>query len=117
MDVKNAFNMVDRDAFLKAVRHHFPRLVPFVDLCYGRNSVIQFGDCGVGGESSHCFATWFGPFPSPLYLDDGIVGGRVDVVRTLLEDLEHIGLTLQPAKCEVVPTGPGSTTVTPQHIP
>eukprot|EP00971_Amphidinium_carterae_P062577 1238741-Amphidinium_carterae.1 len=31
--------------------------------------------------------------------------------------LEHIGGTLQPAKCEVVPTAPGSTTVTPQHIP
>eukprot|EP00971_Amphidinium_carterae_P122497 2425388-Amphidinium_carterae.1 len=31
--------------------------------------------------------------------------------------LEHIGGTLQPSKCEVVPTAPGSTTVTPQHIP
>eukprot|EP00971_Amphidinium_carterae_P211897 4204848-Amphidinium_carterae.1 len=29
---------------MQAVRHHCPRLVPFVDFCYAASSQIQFGD-------------------------------------------------------------------------
>lgn len=38
IDLKNAFNLVNRNAILHAVNKHFPELYYYVELCYGRGS-------------------------------------------------------------------------------
>jgi hypothetical protein len=43
-DFQNAFNCVRRQSFLDEVAARFPSLLPFVSLCYGAPSVLQFGD-------------------------------------------------------------------------
>ena len=53
LDLKNAFNTVDRTALLRAVRQDFPEIVPWADWCYARPSDLYLGkktissQCGV----------------------------------------------------------------------
>ena len=44
IDFENAFNMVDRSAFLRKVRLSFPKMYNWVHLLYSQNSFLLFGD-------------------------------------------------------------------------
>ena len=44
LDLRNAFNSVDRAAVLSAVRSHLPEAACCADWCYGRSSRLRFGD-------------------------------------------------------------------------
>jgi hypothetical protein len=60
-DFRNAFNCVSRQAFLDEVAAKFPTLLPFVSLCYGASSALQFGERQLsstsGVQQGHfCFA-------------------------------------------------------------
>ena len=44
LDLRNAFNCVDRAAFLEAIRIFSPGLAPWADVCYSEASWLLFGD-------------------------------------------------------------------------
>ena len=43
VDCANAFNCIDRNAVLTAVRAHAPDLSAWADFCYGRHSMLHCG--------------------------------------------------------------------------
>ena len=51
VDFENAFNTIDRVAFLQACRHHMPGLSPWVEWCYSEPTLLQFGARTINSES------------------------------------------------------------------
>ena len=43
VDFENAFNLIDREAFLSQIAIHFPSLLPWVSYMYANHSHIIFG--------------------------------------------------------------------------
>ena len=122
IDMRNAFNTVRRDHFLRAAREHVPALYPLLwqaysqptPLYYGTTEIpsttgIQQGDpCGpaVFSLAIHSIASDVSSGFNCWYLDDGTIGGDVDSVCNDLERLipamENIGLVLNLTKCEII---------------
>ena len=122
MDMKNAFNTVRRDHFLRRVRESAPSIYHLLwqayseptPLFYGTSEIssatgLQQGDpCGpavfslavhqVASAATAPFNCW--------YLDDGTLGGKVSTICADLEELmlgmAKIGLDINPAKCEII---------------
>ena len=134
LDLKNAFNCVDRSAFRSAIRRIAPRLAPWVDYQYGEASPLFFGDTRLQSERGIQQGDPLGPALSAasehaiimeleghllelgllelglkvFYLDDGILAGDQETVAAAINFLgvkfAEIGLELNRSKCELVPT-------------
>lgn len=50
VDFSNAFNHINRDKMLTQVRQHFPELARWCHYCYGRHSILQFGQWQVSSQ-------------------------------------------------------------------
>ena len=50
IDFTNAFNCVDRQAFLEECRHHFPGLSRWAEWCYSQSSHLYFGSSTISSE-------------------------------------------------------------------
>ena len=126
IDFRNAFNMVDRQAFLDTIHEHFPELYNFVVSMYGVNSKLLFYSSVIHSEEGTQQGDPLGPVlfalalkvvPDMLrsklpdlvlnrwYLDDGYVGGKVKTVAEALKIIKDtgksIGLELRTSKSEL----------------
>lgn len=122
LDFSNAFNCISRDVILQCVKDDFPELLAFVRLCYADSSHLCFGKLLLSSDEGAQQGDPLGPLlfclPTMIlikslsaefnlwYLDDGALGGDVDV---LLRDIavvkqlgSDLGLCLNEAKCELV---------------
>jgi hypothetical protein len=125
VDLRNAFNMVDRGTFFAAVRTHCPGISAWVEACYGRRNPLLFGahrlQCSTGVQQGDplgplLFALALQPLVAriqetvaPLlnawYLDDGALVGTPNQLASALCILRELGpasgLHLNLAKCEL----------------
>ena len=141
IDFRNAFNLIDRDAFVQAACRDFPGMSLWTQWCYGSPSVllydhhrviqstcgVQQGDplgplyfcCGIAGLVEKIQK--FGPRYNKWYMDDGgiiaPVGKLVAIWNMLLEESPKLGLELNPAKCEWSWLNPDCTQPCPIRIP
>ena len=125
IDFRNAFNMVDRQAFLDTIHEHIPELYNFVVSMYGVNLKLLFYSRVIHSEEGTQQGDPLGPVlfalalkvvPDMLrsklpdlilnrwYLDDGYVEGKVKTVAEALKIIKDtgksIGLELRTSKSE-----------------
>ena len=130
IDIKNAFNCVDRSAVLQAVRESFSEIVPWADLCYRSPSSLVIGDSTIDSSRGVQQGDPLGPalfalaihpvipkaccltlsaFPgsvdlSPFFLDDGVLAGDAPAISSFLRHLiagfVSIGLEIALHKTE-----------------
>lgn len=146
LDISNAFNTVDRTEVRRAVRRVVPELTPWVDFCYGAASHLLLGGHRVTSARGVQQGDPLGPalfalaihgvvqevraqvareLPGELhltafFLDDGVVGGSSQAVHRFCELVElglaDIGLKLNQAKCEIIPTAAEHHTCDPMQF-
>ena len=61
LDFANAFNTVNRQAFITEVRNRFPSLAPWVEFCYSSPSQLVFGSHIISSETGVQRGDPFGP--------------------------------------------------------
>ena len=133
LDMENAFNTVDRQAVLAAVRASVPALTPWADFTYGVPSSLWRAGRAVPSQRGVQQGDPLGPLFFSLaldaavekafqrlrqsgagaldfavfYLDDATLAGPAPVVaqacRFLEVELAAIGLRINASKCEAVP--------------
>jgi hypothetical protein len=121
VDVKNAFNSVDRGALLAEAKKVLPELYNYLWQCYGAPSKLIYQDqtipscvgCQQGDPLGPAiFGLVIHPIISSLnskfnlwYLDDGSLGGDASTVlqdlQTIIDKFSEIGLFLNFTKCEI----------------
>ena len=74
IDLANAFNSVDRVAFMKAVRQHCPCIAPWVDFCYASPSVLSLGGTPLSSSRGIQQGDPLGPLLFSLALQEQIPG-------------------------------------------
>ena len=129
-DFENAFNTIDREQFLRQVRHQLPGLSRWAEYCYGGPSKLFFDGVVINSEVGVQQGDPLGPlffslalqhlllelgeFPgldiSFSFLDDLILAGtQLAVARgisLLKASAPRLGLRLNMAKCELVSPTP-----------
>jgi hypothetical protein len=124
IDFRNAFNLIDRGAFVNASCSMFPGLSKWTMWCYGSPSIllydhkdvinstcgVQQGDplgplyfcCGLASLVSEIEK--LGPVYNKWYMDDGGIIGNVEMLQQVWDLLAtegpKVGLNLNPSKCE-----------------
>lgn len=121
VDVRNAFNSVERDAMLTEIKNKIPQLYHYLRQCYLRPTFLSFGNkiisSRVGAQQGDpagplIFSLAIQPLILQLttelniwYLDDGTIGDSPDMVLTNLaiikEKAKLLGLELNGEKCEL----------------
>jgi hypothetical protein len=121
LDIKNAFNSLDRNKVLEVASCQMPEYFPFIWQCYSQPTNLLYGDsvissqCGVQqgdplGPLLYCLATidFHRHLQSVLvecYLDDDVLGGDPEAVLSdalvIQREAKKCGLELNVAKCEV----------------
>ena len=128
VDLENAFNSVDREVVLQAVRNFFPEVEAWFRFCYGapaklfcEGDVLPFGSAQGVQQGDPLgpllFALGLLQFCRVLkeslskdslavwYLDDGTVVGELGDVasawRLILEEVGKLGLNVNKKKCEL----------------
>ncbi|XP_029655348.1 uncharacterized protein LOC115229063 [Octopus sinensis] len=122
LDVKNAFNSLNRKHLLEVCKARIPSLLPFIFLSYGNPSLLVAGDSFISSSCGVQQGDPLGPLlfalsvdfvarriASPLniwYLDDCTIGGPPDILlndlQSLLPALSSIGLEINSLKSEIV---------------
>lgn len=122
IDMRNAFNSVRRDHFLRQVREHAPSLYPLLWQAYSKPTPLYHGTSKIWSatglqQGDPCgpavFSLAIHPVASAVtspfncwYLDDGILGGNINDIINDLEQLvprlAQIGLEVNPSKCEII---------------
>ena len=122
LDFVNAFNTISRDAILNYVATDLPEILNFVKLCYDQSSPLCFGDYTLLSDEGAQQGDPLGPLLFCLttkrltrnisselnlwYLDDGSVGGDIDVLirdfQTVRQQAAELGLIINEAKCELI---------------
>ena len=129
-DFENAFNCVNRQAFLEQCRHHFPGLSQWAEWCYSEPSQLYFGPSVISSERGVQQGDPLGPLffalaLQPLlvhlhnrrsenglqlsysYLDNLILAGEQHAVAEAFECVRNsavdIGLSFNTSKCEIIP--------------
>lgn len=121
VDVKNAFNSVDRGALLTQIKDKLPDVYPFLWQCYGSPTKLIYKDKLLSSEVGCQQGDPLGPAIFSLvihpiikrleskfnvwYLDDGTLGGEANTIlkdlKFLIEEFKLIGLELNFGKCEL----------------
>lgn len=121
IDVKNAFNSVNRDTLLAEIRNNIPELYNYLLHCYADPTKLMYRHHELSSEvgcqqgdplGPAIFSLALNPIIQNLqskfnvwYLDDGTLGGNIDTVlsdlSTLKTNFESIGLDLNYNKCEL----------------
>jgi len=125
VDFENAFNMVQRKAFIDVVRESFPSIFEWVQWCYGGPSHLFYGDSLISSAAGVQQGDPLGPFlfclaldklvktidkecglkTNKWYLDDGALGGEADALQKALEIIRNegpsLGLHVNISKCEI----------------
>lgn len=140
LDFRNAFNLVNREAVLRAVRERFPALARWATWCYSAPSQLQFGhtilQVATGVQQGDplgplLFAAAVQPLAlelkagpldlSMFYLDDGLLAGDLGAVAAALQHVQQrsveLGLELNLSKCEVVAVGALPDSALPGPLP
>ena len=122
IDFSNAFNSIRRDVILDAVQREMPEILTFVRSCYEDVSLLFFGDFIINSAEGIQQGDPLGPMlfcivtiglakrlKSELniwYLDDGSLGGDIDVLikdfETILHESQSLGLGINEQKCEII---------------
>ena len=122
LDFANAFNSLSREVLLHTIYDELPELYPFVSTCYSSSSHLCFGEFLISSEEGAQQGDPLGPLlfcatslrlaklmKAPLniwYMDDGTLGGDVEVLindyLTVQQVGSSIGLQLNEHKCELI---------------
>ena len=128
VDVKNAFNSVNREAIFKEVQARCPEIYQIVHQPYSFQTPLFVDTVKIMSQTGVqqgdplgplCFALAIDPIiravKSPMntwYLDDGVLAGPTHIVardlQALLPKFKATGLELNPNKCEVTYLSPVS---------
>ena len=130
-DFENAFNTVDREAFLREVRHHMAGLARWAEWCYSKPSNLFFEGMVIKSQvgvqqgdpiGPLLFALALQPVITQLgniqgldlafsFLDDLVLAGDEAAVAEGIKQLQvsagNLGLSLNKSKCELVPAAQG----------
>ncbi|XP_048488762.1 uncharacterized protein LOC125491265 [Plutella xylostella] len=121
VDIKNAFNSIDRGTFLTEIKELTPEIYPYLWQCYSSPSNLIYNSNLIHSEVGCQQGDPLGPAIFSLaihktisslksklnmwYLDDGTLGGESDTVlddlRTLTDNMREIGLELNSSKREI----------------
>ena len=140
LDFRNAFNLVSREAVLRAARERFPALARWATWCYSAPSQLQFGNATLQSSTGVQQGDPLGPLlfaaavqplalelkAGPLdlsmfYLDDGLLAGDLGAVAAALQHVQQrsaeLGLQLNLSKCEVIAVGALPASALPGPLP
>jgi hypothetical protein len=129
LDVKNAFNTVERDVLLGEVEENIPSLYPFLHQVYHSPSNLFYNNSLILSQVGAQQGDPLGPLTFSLaihkamsslksslniwYLDDGTIGGKPEIVKqdlaVLLPRLKEMGLEVNATKCEMFCCGPNTS--------
>lgn len=121
IDFKNAFNSIERDEMLKEIKKHTPKLFPFLWQCYFSPSLLFFGNDTIQSQigcqqddpcgplifclAIHSIISNLEQDINVWYLDDGTLADKPELVlenfKNLIDKSLHIGLKINPSKCEL----------------
>lgn len=121
VDLRNAFNSIERYELLKSILKETPKLYRFFYQCYGKPTTLFFGDYRIAsqvgvqqGDPSGplLFSTAIHPIIEELtadlnvwYLDDGTLMGDAKTIKKDLliikERFHELGLEVNTKKCEI----------------
>ena len=144
IDFTNAFNCVNRQAFLEQCRHHFPGLSRWAEWCYAQPSKLFFGPETISSENGVQQGDPIGPLLFALalqpillelknghsdqglqlsysYLDDLILAGEQRAVAWFFNFIKaaasKIVLEFNMSKCEVIPAAGNNATLQKDLFP
>lgn len=121
VDLRNAFNSLERDALLKCILNETPKLYRFFYQCYGKATTLFFGDFQIAsqvgvqqGDPSGplLFSMAIHPIIEELtsdlnvwYLDDGTLCGDAKTIKkdllVIKERFQELALEVNTEKCEI----------------
>ena len=123
IDITNAFNTVSRVAMMREVRSRCPEIYQLVHQSYSSHSPLYVENEIVMSQTGVQQGDPLGPLlfaltldpiirsiQSPMnswYLDDGIIAGSeltvTNDLRQITQQLQTLGLNLEPTKCKIIP--------------
>jgi hypothetical protein len=122
LDFVNAFNAISREEMLRTVLEELPELYQFISTCYSSSSHLCFGEFLISSDEGAQQGDPLGPLLfcaasmklaklmkallNLWYMDDGTLGGDVDVLIKDFETVRQVGsslgLLLNEQKCELI---------------